>query len=132
MSAGRLIPDPVGPDAEFYAHLARGRLHLRRCADCRVWRHPPRARCAACGSAAAAWEAASGRGRVFAWTVTHQPLDPAFSVPYAVVVVELEEGPRLVGNLAGLAPSALALDLAVRVEIEPVSDRVGLVQFRPD
>ena len=73
----------------------------------------------------------SGRGRIFSWTVTHQPLDPAFAVPYAVVVVELEEGPRLVGNLLGLAPADLALDLPVTAELEPVSDTVALVHFRP-
>jgi uncharacterized OB-fold protein len=62
--------------------------------------------------------------------VTHQPIDPAFEPPYAVVVVELEEGPRLVGNLAGMAPSELALDLPVIVDIERVSETVGLLQFR--
>ena len=126
----RMIPDPVGADAEFYGHLARGELHLRRCTECRTWRHPPRLRCPTCGSAAAAWERASGLGRVFSWTVTHQPIDPAFTPPYAVVVVELEEGPRLVGNLVGAEPSELALDRPVCVEVEPVSDRVALVQFR--
>jgi uncharacterized OB-fold protein len=62
--------------------------------------------------------------------VTHQPLDPAFTTPYAVVIVELEEGPRLVGNLRELAPSDLRLDLPVEVELEPVSDTVALVHFR--
>ena len=127
----RLIPAPVGPNAEFYAFLARGELRFQRCIACGTWRHPPRHRCAACGSVAAAWETASGRARVFTWTVTHRNVDPAFKPPYAVVVAELEEGPRLVGNLRGLEPAGLTLDLAVVVEIEPVSDTVGLLWFRP-
>ncbi|MDZ4826272.1 MAG: OB-fold domain-containing protein [Actinomycetota bacterium] len=127
----RMLPDPVGPNAEYYGWLARGELRLQRCSACRVWRHPPRHRCAACGSVAAAWEPASGRGRVFSWTVTHQALDPAFEPPYAVVVVELEEGPRLVGNLRGAGPSELRLGLAMQAELEPVTDSVTLVQFRP-
>jgi uncharacterized OB-fold protein len=70
---------------------------------------------------------------VFSWTVTHQALDPAYAdeLPYAVVVVELDEGPRLVGNLRGLAPERLRLDLAVDVEFEPVAEGVALTQFRP-
>jgi uncharacterized OB-fold protein len=132
MNSMRMIPDPVGPDAEFYAHLATGTLHLCRCAACGRWRHPPRLRCPACGSSDARWEPASGRGRVYSWTVTHQAIDPAFTPPYAIVVVELEEGPRLVGNLVGADPSELALDRPVRVEVETVSERVGLVQFRLD
>jgi uncharacterized OB-fold protein len=129
--SGRLIPAPVGPNAEFYAFLARGELRVQRCESCGQWRHPPRHRCAACGSAAVAWAPASGRGRVFSWTVTHRPVDPAFTPPYAIVVVELAEGPRLVGNVREIEPEALALDLPVVVEIEPVSDTVGLLWFRP-
>jgi hypothetical protein len=127
----RILPAPQGPDAEFYRYLARGELRLQRCGACGAFRHPPRHRCAACGSLAATWHRASGRGRVFSWTVTHRPVDPAFSPPYAVVVAELDEGPRLVGNVRGLDPGALALDLPVSVEIEPVSDAVGLIWFRP-
>jgi hypothetical protein len=127
----RLLPAPAGPNAEFYAFLARGELRLQRCSACGAWRHPPRHRCAACGSLDASWEPASRRGRVFTWTVTHRPVDPAFTPPYAVVVVELDEGPRLVGNLRGLDPADLALDLPVVVEIEPAGDAVGLLWFRP-
>ena len=125
----RIVPTPVGPNAEFYAWLARGELRLQRCAACGTWRHPPRHRCAACGSRAATWERASGRGRIYSWTVTHQALDPAFDPPYAVVVVELDEGPRLVGNVRGVDPRELRLDLPVRVELEPVSDTVALLGF---
>jgi hypothetical protein len=127
----RLIPSPVGPNAEFYRWAAQGELRLQRCADCGTWRHPPRHRCASCGSGATTWVPVSGRGHIFSWTVTHQALDPAFEVPYAVVVVELEEGPRLVASLVGLEPAALRLDMPVVVELDPVSDEVALLAVRP-
>jgi uncharacterized protein len=128
--APRALPDPTGLSAELYAFWARGELRLQRCAHCHAWRHPPRFRCAACGSGDVTWELASGRGHVFSWTITHRAVDPAFEPPYAVVVVELEEGPRLVGNLAGIELRELRLDLPVVVELEPVSDTIGLVTFR--
>ena len=127
----RLLPSTDGLNGEFYGFLARGELRLQRCGACRTWRHPPRRRCAHCGSTEATWEPASGRGRVYSWTVTHRAVDPAFTPPYAILVVELEEGPRLIGNLRGLEPSELALDLPIVVEIERVSDTVGLLWFRP-
>jgi uncharacterized OB-fold protein len=127
----RLLPSAVGLNGEFYGFLARGELRLQRCAACGTWRHPPRIRCAHCGSLEVTWERASGRGRVYSWTVTHRAVDPAFTPPYAILVVELEEGPRLVGNLRGLEPSELVLDLPVVVEIEPVTDAIGLLWFRP-
>lgn len=124
----RIVPSPVGPNAEFYAFLARGELRLQRCSACGAFRHPPRHRCAQCGSLDATWQPVSGRGRLFSWTVTHRPVDPAFTPPYVVAVVELEEGPRLVGNTRD--DVELALDAPVVVEIEPVSDSVGFVWFR--
>ena len=127
---GRIIPDPIGLNAALYAHWAEGELRLQRCSACNTWRHPPRYLCANCGSADFTWELASGRGRVFSWTVTHRSVDPAFDPPYAVVVVELEEGPRLVGNIVGVEPAELELDLAVVVELEVVSDTIALVTFR--
>jgi uncharacterized protein len=128
---GQMIPSPIGVNAELYAFWAKGELRLQRCADCQTWRHPPRYRCAACGSAEVTWDLASGRGRVFSWTITHRAVDPAFEPPYAIVVVELEEGPRLVGSPAGIEPADLRLDLPVAVELEPVSETVALVSFRP-
>lgn len=77
------------------------------------------------------WERVSGRGKVFTWTVTHRAVDPAFEPPYAVVIVELAEGPRVVGNLRGIPLDGLALDLPVSVEVEPVSDAIGVLWFSP-
>ena len=129
----KLIPAPVGLNAEFYAHCAAGELRFQRCTACSTWRHPPRLRCAQCGSDEVEWALASGRGQVYSWTITHRPIDPGFSddLPYAVLVVEMEEGPRLVGNLRDLAPADLALGLPVHVVFEPVTENIALTHFRP-
>ena len=126
----RLIPQPVGLNAEFYAHAAAGRLRFQRCTACATWRHPPRFLCAACGSDEWTWQPSSARGRVFSWTVTHRAVDPAFDPPYAVVVVETDEGVRVVGNLRDGDPARLELDLPVEIVLEPVSDTVALLAFR--
>jgi len=126
----RLLPSPMGLNAELYAFWAQNELRLQRCVQCRTWRHPPRYRCAACGSPDVSWELASGRGRVFSWTITYRAVDPAFVPPYAIVVVELEEGPRLVGSPSGIELSDLRLDLPVVVALEPASDTISLVTFR--
>ena len=125
-------PSPSGLNAEFYAHGARGELRFQRCDECGVWRHPPRVLCPRCASESWQWARSSGRGRLFSWTVTHQPLAPGFgdAVPYVVAVVELEEGPRLVTGLRGVGASSLALDLPLEVAFERVSDAIGLHYFR--
>jgi uncharacterized OB-fold protein len=133
MSAVKVVPSPDGLNAEFYAQCAKGQLCFQRCDACGTWRHPPRPMCARCGGWQWRWHPSSGRGRIYTWTVTHQAMHPAFAddTPYAVVVVELDEGVRLVSGLRDLTPAALALDLPVEVVIEKVSDTIALPYFRP-
>lgn len=129
-----MLPGGDGLGAAFYERAAAtGALHLQRCDACSTWRHPPRLRCATCGSDAWTWQPAAGTGRVFTWTTTHRATDPAFAddVPYAIVVVELDEGPRVVGNVVDIAVGALRLDLPVRVRLDRRSDAVALVDFEP-
>ncbi len=127
------IPDPEGLNAEWYEHCAKRELRFQRCAECRSWRHLPRHMCPDCGSPEWEWEASSGRGVIYTWTVTHQAMHPAFAddVPYSVVVVELEEGVRMVSGVRGLTPDQLKLNLPVRVEFEAVAPEVLLPYFRP-
>jgi hypothetical protein len=120
--------DPLA--VAFYAACARGQLHFQRCTQCRAWRHLPRHACAACGSTGWQWEPASGRGRVFSWTVTHQAPFPGFATPYVVAVVETEEGVRLAAGLRGVEPAELRLDLPVEVELVPVSEDAAVPFFR--
>lgn len=118
-------PQLDGLTGEFYAWCALRELRFQRCAECQQWRHPPRVSCAACGSNDWSWEKSSGRGQIFTWTVVHQALHPAFAelVPYAVVVVETEEGVRIVTNIKDI--SSLRLGLSVTVDYETESNSPG-------
>jgi hypothetical protein len=127
-------PIPGSDDAltsAFYAHCAHGELRFQRCAGCGRWRHLPRILCANCASPEWSWERSSGRGRIFSWTIAHQPMHPAFAadVPYPLVIVEMEEGVRLVSGLRGPRALELDLDLPVEVEFERVSDQIALPFF---
>jgi len=123
-----------GMHGDFYRECARqGRLVFQRCQECGTFRHPPRILCAECASDRVSWVPSTGRGTIFSWTVTHQAPHPAFAsqVPYAVVVVELEEGVRIVSGLRDLAPEHLELDLPVEVVLEEVAEGVPLPYVRP-
>jgi hypothetical protein len=83
---------------------------------CGTWRHLPRPICAACHGTAWSWERSSGRGRVYTWTVTHRSLHPAFTgVPYAQVVVEMDEGPRVLSWVVDVPPEELEFGMPVDV-----------------
>ena len=127
-------PGPTldGMTAEFYGFCPNGELRFQRCDGCGTWRHPPRVRCAKCGSGEWTWTRSSGRGTVFTWTTVHQAMHPAFAadVPYVVSVVETDEGVRIVTNLLGVDPTEVRLGLPVAVEFETRPDGVTLPQFR--
>ncbi|MEB2286313.1 MAG: hypothetical protein B6D46_08160 [Polyangiaceae bacterium UTPRO1] len=136
MSEAVAIPRPLpsrhGLAGEFYAWCAKGELRFQRCSGCGTWRHVPREMCAECGSVAWAWERSSGRGRIYTWTVVARALHPGFAAdaPYAPVVVEMEEGVRLLGRMVDCPPAELAIAMPVEVVFVAVAPEVTLPRFR--
>jgi uncharacterized OB-fold protein len=131
------LPDKPGPHPSavsmpFWEAAAEHQLLLQRCADCGSWQHYPRALCANCWSTALAWSEAAGTGTVWTVTVAHRPGHPAWSadVPYAIAIVELDEGPRLLANVVGCPPDAAAVGMRVRVAFERRAGYTA-VQFTP-
>jgi hypothetical protein len=106
-----LKPVTDADGAPFWEYAARGELRVQACADCGEPRFPPRPCCPHCQSFGCEWRPVSGRGRVWSYVVAHPPLLPDYAeqAPYNVVVVELEDAPRirLVGNLVSRAGAAL-------------------------
>ncbi len=73
----------------------------------------------------------SGRGRVFSFVVAHHPPIPPFQYPNLIVLVELEEGPRLVSNLVGVDPADCEIGMGVEVVFTQVDEELVLPLFRP-
>jgi uncharacterized OB-fold protein len=129
----RPVPLPDDASEGFWEACARHELVLQRCAECTQFRHPPRPMCPACSSFEYRYEPASGRGRVWSWVIAHPPVLPAFAdrAPYNVVVVELEEGVRMVGNAVECANEDLHEGMPVAVAWDDVEDGVSLPVWRP-
>ena len=81
----------------YWEGATRGELVLQRCRACGRVQHRPRALCVSCLSDAIEHFVASGRGRVYTFTVTHQNGARGFreALPYVLAYVELDEGPRV-------------------------------------
>lgn len=128
----RPLPESDDASAPFWEAASRHELIVQRCASCDAFRHPPRPMCPVCTSLEHRWERASGRGRIWSWIVAHPPVLPAFAdrVPYNVVVVELEEGVRMIGNLLDAANEEIREGMEVVVDFEDAGDGVVLPQWR--
>lgn len=126
------VPLMQGLAQQFYTYCKNRELRFQRCTTCGKWRHVPRAMCAACGSWEWEWAKSSGRGKVFTWTVVRRPMHPAFAndAPYAPVVVELDEGVRMVSWLVDIAPDDIEKGMPVEVVFDAVTPEVTLPKFR--
>jgi uncharacterized protein len=110
----------ITPDNEpFYQALREGRFVLPYCADCGKPHLPPGPVCPFCFAGKLEWRPASGRGRISSWTVVHKAWFPAFAedIPYNVVQVELEEGPRLTANVVDVSKEELEIGLPVEIVV---------------
>ncbi len=108
------FPVPV-PDADtqpFWDAVVRRELRVQRCARCGAWLWQPRPLCSRCHAPDPEWTRVSGDGHLASWTVIRPPTLPAWAdrVPFVVLLVELDEGVRLVGYLVDDAGRLLRTD----------------------
>src|SRR5271163_332159 len=105
MSEQRPKPVPVADElsAAFWNGARERQLLIQRCADCNYYNHPPRPFCDACLSQQMEFQAVSGRGSIYSFTVMYQRDVAGFEheAPFINMVVELAEQPLLlmVANL---------------------------------
>lgn len=127
----KAAPRPTPETQPFWDGCAAGELRLQRCQPCDAHYFPPRPFCPRCLSDAVPWEATSGRGTLHTYVINHRAA-PGFEPGYAIAVVELEEGPRMMSNIVGIenTPEALVLDLALEVTFEQRGD-VFVPLFQP-
>jgi uncharacterized protein len=125
-------PQPrLTPDNEpFYKALREGQFRLPYCSDCGKPHLPPGPVCPFCFGERLEWRAASGRGRISSWTVVHKAWFPAFAedIPYNVVQVELEEGPRLTANVMNILNEQLKIGLPVEIVFGELIPRFSLIE----
>lgn len=124
-------PHPSLAAAPFWEGCREGELRVQRCADCGAYQTNPTTICWRCHRTAPPWVATGGRGFLYSWTVVWRAQHPAFEVPYAPAIVELDEGPRVIAAVVGCEPEALSEGMALQVEFHPVDEQITLPFFRP-
>ena len=128
----RPLPKPTPETQHYWEGAAAGELRLQTCSDCSKTYFPPRPFCPKCGSRAVKVTKASGKAKLHSYVIHARPA-PGFDPPYAIAVVELDEGPRMMTNIVGCpqTPEALQLDMALEVTFEKQNDQITLPFFKP-
>ncbi|MGY1436707.1 Zn-ribbon domain-containing OB-fold protein [Streptomyces reniochalinae] len=125
-------PRPVvnRDNAGFWEGVAAHELLFQRCDACAAPRFPWLPGCNACGSPRWSAVESAGHGTVYSYVVMHHPPFPAFDPPYAVVLVELAEGFRIVSNLLGVPCDEVRIGMPVELEFLWADDALELPVFR--
>mgnify|MGYP001341657863 CR=1 FL=1 len=116
----------------FWDATVEGRLTFQECPACGHRQFYPRAICTACGGTPELVDAA-GTGTVHTFTVIRQFGGPGFKdeLPYVVAMIELDEGPRMMGNVTDVDPELVRIGDPVQVWFAPAGDRCAIPLWRP-
>ena len=125
----RPVPHPSVLTRPFWDACLRGRLMVQRCTDCARYVFTPQVFCRYCHGRELRWVESAGCGRIVTYTVVWRPATPAFTPPYVVAVVELDEGYQMVSNLVGSRARDVCVGDAVRVRFVPVTEQITLPCF---
>jgi uncharacterized OB-fold protein len=119
--------DP-GPEQQFFAHLGEGRFMIQRSASTGEYVFFPRVATPGSGARDLEWVAASGRGVVYSTTTVRRR--PERGGDYNVVLVDLEEGPRMMSRVVGIPCAEVRIGMAVQARIDTGGD-APVVVFEP-
>ena len=129
-------------NAFFWEGCLKHELRIQRCDGCGALHNPPRPRCPQCGGFAMGWVVSNGKGRLYSHAVPHYPQVNGFRYPLPVGLVELDEGVRIITDLAGVRIDQLQIGMPLQVgwldshtpQVDGAMDTRGaltLPQFRP-
>lgn len=130
-TALRPEPRPTSETAAYWQATREERLTIQRCATCGQHQFYPRAFCTACLSEQLAWVDSAGAGSIYTFTICRVPAHPSMAdkVPYAVAVIELDEGVRMLTNIVDSAMDRIRIGARVELRFERIGSTTVLPQF---
>ncbi|MDE0408482.1 MAG: OB-fold domain-containing protein [Alphaproteobacteria bacterium] len=133
MTCDKPVPAIDAESEPYWTGAREGRLMVQRCGRTGRCFLYSRRLAPGGGDDAIRWIEAKGTGAVYSFTVCHAPAGPAFrdETPYVVACVELDEGARIVSNLATGDIDAVHIGQRVEVFFDKVSDDLTVPKFRP-
>jgi hypothetical protein len=103
----------------FYKFIGEGKLMATKCNKCGEVMLPPKPLCSKCFGNDISWIEVRPRGRLLTYTVIHvAPKQFETQAPYAIGIVKLEDGPKLLGMIRGIEPDKLKIDMQLTMGFE--------------
>ncbi|MGD9300144.1 MAG: enoyl-CoA hydratase-related protein [Desulfobacterales bacterium] len=118
---------------EFWKATKKGDLLVQHCHDCNSNIFFPKKVCPECWSGNLDWRVASGKAKVYTYTIMRDMVEPKFmgDLPYVIAMVELDEGIRMTTRIVNCNPDDVEIGMKVEVVFEEVSPECSLPMFQP-
>ena len=131
IATGRPVPQPSLESKEFWEGCRQGKLLMQHCNPCGKINWFPRTYCAFCAAESFTWKETKGTGVLETFSVVYRPMSEAWQseVPYAIAIVRLTEGVRMVTRLIAREGRQPRFDAPVRVLFVKVSDEFQIPFF---
>ncbi len=108
---------------QFYKFLAQGKLMAGKCTQCGKTHLPPRPLCDNCYSQTFTWTQMPNKGKLLTYTVIHvAPEQFQDDAPYAVGIIQLENGSKLPGRITDLPDDQLKIGMNLTVDFKECSN----------
>ncbi|PKN60285.1 MAG: hypothetical protein CVU53_03890 [Deltaproteobacteria bacterium HGW-Deltaproteobacteria-11] len=127
------LPVPTKWSQPFWDAAKQHKLVLKKCSKCGHIDHPPYLYCTACQADEHEWIEAAGRGKLFAYAVNYFGVPFPFwsDLPYALGMIDLAEGVRMISNIVECDPEQLENGMELEVVFDDVTDEITLPKWRP-
>ncbi|MFJ9025605.1 Zn-ribbon domain-containing OB-fold protein [Streptomyces sp. NPDC102259] len=129
---GRPVPVPTELSRPFWEAARRGDLVVPHCPTCGLRFFVPEPACPGCMARDWRYVPSAGRGTVYSVTVVHRAPGPGFDTPFALAVIDLDDGAALLSHVDACDPDDVAIGMRVRVTFRHFTDEITLPYFVPD
>lgn len=119
-------PEPTVGSEAYWEGARNGKLLLRHCTSCNKVHHYPRALCPYCFSDKLDWREASGKGKVYTYSVMRRAPEP-----YVIAYVTLDEGISMMTNIVDCDLDKVRIDQPVKVVFKPSDNGQPVPMFAP-
>lgn len=107
---------------QFYKFLMQGKLMAGKCQKCGKIHLPPRPLCDNCYGTEFQWLQVSGKGKLVTYTIIHvAPQQFQNLTPYAIGIVELENGLKIPGTIQSVKQEQLKIGMELKVDFSTCS-----------
>jgi uncharacterized OB-fold protein len=130
----KFLPESIpASHLTFWESLKEHAVKVQRCESCATFRYIPKDICPTCNSAQASWEAISGLGEVYTYTIVRRAPTPAYQedAPYVIAHVTMDEGFRMAAKLITADLDSVHIGMPVRIAYEDVTPEWTLFIFQP-